>query len=147
VAETVQPGDHATTFGGGPLVATVALEVVQRIGAPAFLAAVRARGAQLGERLAALRQLPTVTEVRGLGMMWGIELTVPAGPVVAAALTAGLLITSAGERVVRLLPPLTITAEEIEEGCAVLRSVLALSMWPRLPGPNTRGWRSAAGRT
>jgi acetylornithine/succinyldiaminopimelate/putrescine aminotransferase len=125
VAASVQPGDHATTFGGGPLVASVALEVVQRIGAPAFLAAVRARGAQLGERLGALRQLPTVTEVRGLGLMWGIELTVPAGPVVAAALGAGLLITTAGERVVRLLPPLTITPDEIEEGCAVLRSVLA----------------------
>ena len=126
VASAVQPGDHATTFGGGPLVASVALEVVQRIGAPAFLAAVRARGAQLGNRLAALRQQAgVVTEVRGLGLMWGIQLNVPAAPVVAAALAAGLLVTSAGERVVRLLPPLTITADEVDEGCDLLKRVLA----------------------
>ncbi|NJD10282.1 MAG: aminotransferase class III-fold pyridoxal phosphate-dependent enzyme, partial [Gemmatimonadetes bacterium] len=126
VAAAVQPGDHATTFGGGPLVASVALEVMQRIGAPGFLAAVRARGAQLGARLNALRaDLPVVTDVRGIGLMWGIELSSASAPIVAAALSAGLLITSAGERVVRLLPPLTITPDEIEEGCSVLRTVLS----------------------
>ena len=125
VAAAVQPGDHATTFGGGPLVASVALEIMQRIGAPAFLATVRARGAQLGEGLAALRALPAVRDVRGIGLMWGIELDRPAAPFVAAALDAGLLITSAGEKVVRLLPPLTITEAEVAEGCGVLRQVLA----------------------
>jgi len=125
VAAAVQPGDHATTFGGGPLVARVALEIVQRIGTSAFLAAVRARGAQLAVGLQSLRQLPAVGDVRGLGLMWGIELTVPAAPAVSAALAAGLLITTAGERVVRLLPPLTITADEIDEGLALLRQVLA----------------------
>jgi acetylornithine/N-succinyldiaminopimelate aminotransferase len=124
VAAVVQPGDHATTFGGGPLVSAVALEVVSRIAAPAFLAAVRQRGAYLGARLAELCALPSVVDVRGVGMMWGIELTEAAAPVAARALAAGLIVTLAGERVLRLLPPLVITTEEIDEGLALLRQVL-----------------------
>ena len=125
VAVAVQPGDHATTFGGGPLVASVALEVVRRLASPEFLAEVRARGAQLGAGLAELRALPAVSEVRGIGLMWGVELNIPAAQVVSGALAAGLLVTSAGEKVVRLLPPLNITANEIAEGVAILREVLA----------------------
>lgn len=125
VAQTIQPGDHATTFGGGPLVASVALEVLRRIAAEEFLAEVRARGAQLGAALAELRALPAVADVRGVGLMWGIELDIPAAQVVSGALAAGLLITSAGEKVVRLLPPLNITATEVAEGVAILREVLA----------------------
>jgi predicted acetylornithine/succinylornithine family transaminase len=125
VASAIQPGDHATTFGGGPLVATVALEVVRRIADPAFLRSVAARGEQLGARLGELTSLPTVREVRGVGVMWGIELNTPAAPVVARALQHGLVVTSAGERVIRLLPPLVISAAETDEGVAVLREVLS----------------------
>ncbi|CAN5643152.1 aspartate aminotransferase family protein [soil metagenome] len=125
VADTIRPGDHATTFGGGPLVASVALEVFGRIADDAFLAGVRERGNQLGSALRGLRSLQAVTDVRGLGMMWGLELRVPAAPVVAAALEAGLLVTSAGDSVVRLLPPLVIGHADIEEGVAILREVLS----------------------
>ncbi|MEX1183471.1 MAG: acetylornithine/succinylornithine family transaminase [Gemmatimonadota bacterium] len=125
VAAAIQPGDHATTFGGGPLVAGVALEVLRRVGQPEFLAGVAARGKQLAQRLAGLRTLSAVADTRGVGLMMGIELTVPAAPVVAAALEAGLLVTAAGERVVRLLPPLVIGAAEIDEGVGVLRRVLS----------------------
>jgi acetylornithine/N-succinyldiaminopimelate aminotransferase len=125
VAAAVQPGDHATTFGGGPLVSAVALEVVRRIADPAFLADVRARGAQLGSGLGELAALPAVTDVRGVGLMWGIELAVPAAPVVERALGAGLLITSAGERVVRLLPPLVVTEADVAAGLDTLRAVLS----------------------
>ena len=125
VAAAVQAGDHATTFGGGPLVASVALELVQRVSEPAFLASVRATGAHLGACLAQLGGLAAVTAVRGVGMMWGIELARPAAPVVAAALEAGLLVTAAGTNVVRLLPPLTLTVAEADEGVALLREVLA----------------------
>jgi predicted acetylornithine/succinylornithine family transaminase len=125
VASAIQPGDHATTFGGGPLVAAVALEVVRRITDDAFLEGVRQRGAHLGRRLAALGALPAARDVRGVGMMWGIELSVPAAPIVQQSLDAGILVTQAGERVVRLLPPLVITTEEIDEGVDVLRRVLA----------------------
>jgi acetylornithine/N-succinyldiaminopimelate aminotransferase len=125
VAATIQPGDHATTFGGGPLVAAAAVEVVSRIAAPAFLADVRRRGALLGAALEQLLSLPSVGEVRGVGMMWGIELTEAAAPAVARALEAGLIITLAGERVIRLLPPLVITENDIAEAVGVLHEVLS----------------------
>jgi predicted acetylornithine/succinylornithine family transaminase len=125
VAAAVQPGDHATTFGGGPLVAAVALEVVRRITDDTFLAGVRQRGAHLGRRLAELTSLDSVVDVRGTGMMWGIELAVPAAPVVHGALESGVLVTQAGERVIRLLPPLVITVAEIDEGVGVLKAVLS----------------------
>jgi acetylornithine/succinyldiaminopimelate/putrescine aminotransferase len=125
VAAAIQPGDHATTFGGGPLVASVALEVVRRIAEPSFLRAVQERGAQLAARLTGLRALPAVRDTRGIGLMWGVELDTEAAPVVARALEAGLLLTSAGERVIRLLPPLVISADEIEHGVAVLRDALS----------------------
>jgi acetylornithine/succinyldiaminopimelate/putrescine aminotransferase len=124
VAAAILPGDHATTFGGGPLVAAAALHVFGRIAEPAFLADVRQRGRHLGSRLAGLLDLEAVKDVRGVGMMWGIELDVPAAPVVAAALDRGLLVTAAGERVIRLLPPLVIAAADIDEGIDILVEVL-----------------------
>jgi acetylornithine/succinyldiaminopimelate/putrescine aminotransferase len=124
VAAAIRPGDHATTFGGGPLVAAAALHVFGRIAEPAFLADVRQRGRHLGSRLAGLLDLEAVKDVRGVGMMWGIELDVPAAPVVAAALDRGLLVTAAGERVIRLLPPLVIAAADIDEGIDILVEVL-----------------------
>ncbi len=126
VAHAVQPGDHATTFGGGPLVASVAAAVLARIAQPAFLAGVRARGAYLHARLRALAASSSrVREVRGTGLMWGIELTEPAAPVAAAALERGLLVATAGERVLRLLPPLVITDADVDAALAVLAEVLA----------------------
>lgn len=125
VAQAMEPGDHATTFGGGPLVARVALAVFERVSDPDFLAAVRAKGEWLGGRLGELAgRHARVREVRGRGLMWGIELDVPAAPVVNAALERGLLLTSAGPEVLRLLPPLTIGRRELERGLAILEEVL-----------------------
>jgi predicted acetylornithine/succinylornithine family transaminase len=125
VASAIQPGDHATTFGGGPLVATVALSVVQRIAQPAFLAHVEALGTWLGRALGQWVDGETVLGTRGVGLMWGIALSQPAAPVIARALDEGLLILSAGERVIRLLPPLAITLDELRAGITILRRVLA----------------------
>jgi acetylornithine/succinyldiaminopimelate/putrescine aminotransferase len=125
VAAAIQPGDHATTFGGGPLVAAVALHVFGRLADPEFLAGVRESGAYLERQLDGLRALSSVSEVRGSGLMWGMELNVAAGPLVSAALGAGLLVTAAGEKVLRLLPPLVIGPNEIDEGVAILREVLS----------------------
>ncbi|HEX6941229.1 MAG TPA: acetylornithine transaminase [Longimicrobiales bacterium] len=124
VADAIRPGDHATTFGGGPLVSAVALAVVRRLAEPAFLAGVRARGERVRAALEPLAGRGGVVAVRGRGLMWGIELEGPAAPVASAALERGLLVTTAGERVVRLLPPLTITEAELDEGLAVLLEVL-----------------------
>lgn len=121
VAQTIQSGDHATTFGGGPLVASVALHVVQRISAPDFIAEVRAKGERMGDLLGTLATSHSVRHVRGAGLMWGIELDVPAAPAITAARAAGLLVTSAGENVIRLLPPLTVSFDELEEGVEIIR--------------------------
>jgi predicted acetylornithine/succinylornithine family transaminase len=126
VAAALAPGDHATTFGGGPLVATVALEVLRTIADPDFLAEVRAKGAWLGERLARLAaNSPRVRAVRGRGLIWGIELAEPAAPVVTAARERQLLVLTAGPNVIRIVPPLTISQGDLERGVAVLSEVLA----------------------
>jgi predicted acetylornithine/succinylornithine family transaminase len=126
IAAALQPGDHATTFGGGPLVATVALEVLQQLAAPEFLAAVRARGVRLGAELRALAdRSPKVKEVRGVGLMWGLELTQPAAPFVTAARERGLLIATAGPSVLRLVPPLVISNADIDRAVGTLGEVLA----------------------
>src|SRR5436853_3431308 len=126
IAGALRPGDHATTFGGGPLVASVALEVVRTLADPAFLADVRRKAEWLGARLARLAAgAPRVREVRGRGLMWGLELAEPAAPIVAAAREQGLLVVTAGPQVVGLLPPLVITLEELERGVAILEEILA----------------------
>jgi acetylornithine/succinyldiaminopimelate/putrescine aminotransferase len=125
VASALKPGDHATTFGGGPLVAAAALAVVRRIAEPSFLEHVQALGNWLGRTLAQWVDGRNVLQVRGLGLMWGIELAQPAAPVIARALESGLLLLSAGERVVRLLPPLAISLEELQRGVSTLGEVIA----------------------
>ena len=126
IAAALAPGDHATTFGGGPLVATVALDVLRTIADPAFLADVREKGAWFGERLRHLTpNTRRVRDVRGRGLMWGIELAEPAAPIVAAARERRLLILTAGPTVIRILPPLTITRDELARGVNILEEVLA----------------------
>lgn len=125
IAECIKPGDHATTFGGGPLVSTVACAVVETIAQPEFLADVKRKGKLLQDGLLTFSRSHALTfEVRGVGLMWGIEFDKPVAPMVAAALEHGLLITSAGENVIRLLPPLVISDVEIAEAVGILREVV-----------------------
>lgn len=124
VARAIEPGDHATTFGGGALVSTVALHVVRRIAEPSFLHNVRSVGERIRSSLSAWVDGETVLEVRGAGLMWAVVLSVPAAPVVARALDAGLLVLTAGERVLRLLPPLVLDAGAADRGLRILREVL-----------------------
>jgi len=126
IAASLAPGDHATTFGGGPFVATVALDVLRTIADPDFLAAVRAKGEWFGARLNRLvARTPRVREARGRGLMWGLELNEVAAPVVAAARERHLLVLTAGPTVIRMVPPLTITRDELERGVAILEEVFA----------------------
>ena len=126
IAAALAPGDHATTFGGGPFVATVALEVLKTIAEPAFLADVRAKGELLGQRLKNLAPgTRRVREVRGRGLMWGLELNEVAAPVVAAARERHLLVLTAGPNVIRIVPPLTISRDDLERGATTLAEVLA----------------------
>ena len=126
IAAALAPGDHATTFGGGPFVATVALEVLKAIAEPEFLADVRAKGELLGQRLKNLAPgTRRVREVRGRGLMWGLELNEVAAPVVAAARERHLLVLTAGPNVIRIVPPLTISRDDLERGATTLAEVLA----------------------
>lgn len=125
IASAMQPGEHGTTFGGGPFVASVANHVFERIANPALLNAVRTNGAHLGERLRAMMERnAAVRAVRGMGYMWGIDVAGPAGPIVARALEAGLLICTAGEHTLRLLPPLVATTAELDEGLGLLERAI-----------------------
>ncbi len=126
IGGALAPGDHATTFGGGPFVASVALDVVRAIADPDFLADVRAKGKWLGERLGALaRRRARVREARGRGLMWGVELAAAAAPVVAAARERHLLVLTAGPNVIRIVPPLSISRDDLARGLGVLDEVLA----------------------
>ena len=126
MGRTLGPGDHATTFGGGPLVASVALEVLRALAQPDLLASVRRHGEWLETRLSGVAARSSrVRAVRGRGLMWGLELGEPAAPFVAAAREQGLLIATAGPNVLRMLPPLIISSENLARGIAILEGVLA----------------------
>jgi acetylornithine/N-succinyldiaminopimelate aminotransferase len=126
IAAAIEAGDHGSTFGGGPFVSAVARYVVERIAEPALLASVRGHGEWLSatlDRLAAAS--PHVRGVRGVGLIWGIDIAMRAGPIIDAAREMGLLMLSAGDHTLRLLPPLTVTRPELERGIGILYSVLA----------------------
>ena len=126
IAQTIQPGDHATTFGGGPFVASVALHVLGRLADPALLDAVRTNGAWLGDELRALAtRTDRVRAVRGVGYMWGFAVTGPASQVVANSLEAGLLVCSAGDHTVRRVPPLVAARDDLARGLSILEQVLS----------------------
>lgn len=126
IASAIRPGDHATTFGGGPLVASVALHVLERVSDAGFLAGVRERGLWLGQELRAIAdRTGRVRAVRGMGYMWGIDLTRAASEVVTAALEEGLLVCTAGEHTLRLLPPLIATREDLAQGLGILERILS----------------------
>ena len=124
-AAPMQPGDHGTTFGGGPFVASVASYVVDRLSDPTLLAHVTEAGGWLGDALRGIAQRTgRVRAVRGMGFMWGMDVHEPAGGVVARARDEGLLVVTAGEYTLRLLPPLVATRAELARGLAVLERVL-----------------------
>jgi acetylornithine/N-succinyldiaminopimelate aminotransferase len=128
-ADVLGPGDHGSTFGGNPLAAAAGLVVLDTVARPAFLAEVRCKGDAV---LAALRgwNHPKVKEVRGRGLMAGIDISEDARPVLERALglargeAPGLLILSAGQKTLRLLPPLVISGAELEQGLALLKGCL-----------------------
>ena len=124
VAKEIFAGDHGTTYGGNLLSTRAALYVLERI--EELTPSIKQMSAVFEQHLLALQQKhKVVTSVRGAGLMRGLELTVDAQPVVEGALTAGLLVNRTAERVVRMLPPLTVTADEIGEAVRVLDGVLA----------------------
>jgi acetylornithine aminotransferase/acetylornithine/N-succinyldiaminopimelate aminotransferase len=126
-AELFQPGSHGTTFGGTPLACAAALAVLEIIEQEGLLEHVARTSPVLHAGLANLRdEFPAlVRNIRGLGFMAGVELAVEPPPVVARLREAGLLCPAAGGNVIRLLPPLNTTADEIAEAVEIFRKVFA----------------------
>lgn len=109
----LKPGDHGSTFAGGNLIAGVAAHVFQRINDPQLLSHVATMGDYLGEKLQAI-QSSHIKDIRGRGLMWGIELDIPATEVVEAGYAAGFLLVNAGPNVLRLVPPLIVQTDHID---------------------------------
>ena len=125
IASTINAGEHGTTFGGGPFVASVALHVLERVSDPALLSHVASAGQWIGDQLHGISERTgRVRAIRGTGFMWGIDVGEPAGEVVARARDAGLLILTAGDHTVRLLPPLVTTRDDLARGLAILEQVI-----------------------
>jgi acetylornithine/N-succinyldiaminopimelate aminotransferase len=122
LADVLQAGDHGSTFAGGPTVATAARVALELTSQESFLQAVREQGRRLAE---GLQRLPHVQEVRGRGLMLACELDVPAPETMQRALSEQRLVTNAtGPTTLRLLPPLTVTAAEVDEALRRLATVL-----------------------
>ncbi|WP_323004319.1 aspartate aminotransferase family protein [Denitromonas sp.] len=119
------PGNHGSTFGGNPLACTAGLTTLEVMMRDALLDNASARGTQIREGLAAaLDGVAGVTDIRGDGLMIGVELDRPCGELVGLALEAGVLINVTAERVVRLLPPLTFTDADAKSLIAALAPLI-----------------------
>ena len=126
LASALGPGSHGSTFGGNKLAMAAALETLHIMKEAGFLEEVRSKSAILLEQLQlAFQDHPKISAVRGLGMMIGIETSASLSRLVEAARQKGLIILTAGENVIRLLPPLTISREEIQQGIAILKEVFS----------------------
>jgi predicted acetylornithine/succinylornithine family transaminase len=122
LADVLAPGDHGSTFAGGPVVAAAALAALAVTDDEQLLARVRERGAQLA---AGLERLPHVASVRGRGLMLACELDVPAPPVVRRALLGQRLVANAtGPTTLRLLPPLIVSGREVDDALGRLAAAL-----------------------
>ena len=130
-AECFSPGQHGSTFGGGPLACAVALEFLSTIEEENLLENVRERGSQLRAQLARLAgEFDFVREVRSEGLIFGIELAVEGKPYVEGALREGLIINCTHECVLRLLPPFIVTERQIDEFIQRFRQVLKKTKRP-----------------
>jgi len=125
IAREIKPGDHATTFGGGPLVAAAARYVLGRVSEPRLLESVTQNGAWLGSRL---REVGLASGrargLRGVGYIWGMDVVEPAMSIVRRGWDAGLMLLTAGEHTLRVLPPLVMTRAQLERGLGVLEAIL-----------------------
>jgi acetylornithine aminotransferase/acetylornithine/N-succinyldiaminopimelate aminotransferase len=126
VATRVAPGLHGTTFGGGPLICAAALEFLKTVEDSGLLENVRARGAEIREGLAKLaKKFNFIREIRGEGLMIGVELTVDGTPLVSEAMQRGLLINCTHEFTLRFLPPFIINKVQVREFLRLFEAVLS----------------------
>jgi acetylornithine/N-succinyldiaminopimelate aminotransferase len=124
-ASAISAGQHGTTFGGGPLACRVALEYLAIVEEERLLENVMRVGTYLQEQLKALGELHgAVNEVRGRGLIQGLQLAVPARPIVEEALAEGVLLNSTQDTVLRFLPPFLLQQKHVDKGMRVLKKLL-----------------------
>ncbi|HEY65910.1 MAG TPA: acetylornithine transaminase [Caldilineae bacterium] len=123
VGSVMQPGDHGSTFGANPVACAAAQVVVRRISEPLFLADVRTKGEYLMEQLQEINS-PHIKEIRGRGLMVGIEMDIPVTPIIQAGYERGLIMVNAGENVLRLVPPLVIKRADLERAVTEISEIL-----------------------
>jgi acetylornithine/N-succinyldiaminopimelate aminotransferase len=125
IAPSLRPGMHASTFGGNAIAARAGIATLEMIEQENLLARALELSDRFRQRLTALQAAcPVVREVRIVGLMIGLELSINGGPVVEACLQRGLLINCTHNTVIRLLPAMTLTAEQVDEGCALLAEAI-----------------------
>jgi acetylornithine/N-succinyldiaminopimelate aminotransferase len=126
IAEAIEAGDHGSTFAANPVICAAAQVVVSKISDPQFLEHVRWAGSYLQEDLLELQSKhDCIREVRGRGLIWGMATSVDVAPMMKACFDAGLLTCKAGPQVLRLLPPLVVEREDIDEAVAILDKAFA----------------------
>ena len=126
IAEAFGPGSHGSTFGGNPVCCAASLAVLDEILSSGFLGLVERKGRRFMEGLKGIAASRSdVLEVRGAGLMIGMEMKVETRPIAAKCLEAGLIVNSAGNNVLRFLPPLIVTDEEIDRGLSILAKAMA----------------------
>jgi acetylornithine/succinyldiaminopimelate/putrescine aminotransferase len=124
-ATAISPGQHGTTFGGGPLACRVALEYLAIVEEEKLLENVLRVGGYLQEQLKSLAiRHAAVQEVRGRGLIQGLQLAIPARPIVEQALAEGVLLNSTQDTVLRFLPPFLLQEKHVDKGVRVLKKLL-----------------------
>ena len=121
----IKPGDHGTTFGGNPLACVLGCVVLKEIARKSFLRHVRDTGNYLAKKLDALKKKqPAIVEVRGMGLLRGVRMSVDVAPIVARCRQLGLLVIKAEHRTIRFMPPLTVEKTDIDKAVALFAKAL-----------------------
>lgn len=127
IAPSLRPGMHASTFGGNPLAMAAGIATMQMIEEENLLQNCRLMSDRFRQHFEALKaKLPIIKEIRTRGMMIGVELNIPATPAVGMCMERGVLINATHDTVVRLLPALNITPQQVDEGCQVIAETLEI---------------------
>jgi acetylornithine aminotransferase/acetylornithine/N-succinyldiaminopimelate aminotransferase len=121
LARTFTRGSHGSTFGGNHLACAAAVAVMKEVRKPSFLAGVNRTGRWIVDRLQSLQKK---APIRGLGLHIGIELTIPGAPLVAGALSRGLVINCTADRVIRIMPPLNIDMKTVRQGMNLFEEII-----------------------
>jgi acetylornithine/N-succinyldiaminopimelate aminotransferase len=125
IAACIKPGDHGTTFGGNPLACALGIETLKLVTRHSFLASVKKNGAYLLERLNGLAAAyPVITDVRGAGLLCGVEVTVDPKLLIAACNELGLLVIKAEKHTVRFMPPLIVTKKDIDKAVGIFEKAI-----------------------